>query len=362
MIIWGSKAKVRQIGSGKFFCPNCLAESPHAHFRISRYFTLYFIPLFPTSALGQYVKCETCGREFPDTVLTCTREEILKATEPWTCSKCKNRNPRSTARCLACGATQAQPPPLPSSLPPPIPSAPSAVPPVIPARPGPRARLSLASKAVIGAASFLLLLFLGFFGLRVFQLAKYMRQPHPATATGEFYRATDRIGPHGETASGNSTEASGLAEKMVAAMTAIRAAHFTVSTEKSLIDQRDNFKIYCDLRSDQCVFLVHVPELRRFQAEAKASLGNYAWRAAREVLQTSHATNQPMKLGLGLRGVISYDRVMIGSYTPGVGAANLRAAEVKEGFGCEKHLAPWFARSESNSPPILETESQRTAL
>lgn len=103
MIIWGSKAKEHEAGSGSFFCPGCLAETGYTLMRVSRYFTLYFVPLFPTSTIGQYVKCFGCKREFPDVVLTCSREEILKAVAPWTCSKCGNKNPLSQSNCLNCG-------------------------------------------------------------------------------------------------------------------------------------------------------------------------------------------------------------------------------------------------------------------
>lgn len=54
-----------------------MAESPYSYMRVSRYFTLYFIPLFPTSTLGHYVRCDSCKGELPEVVLQCSREEIL---------------------------------------------------------------------------------------------------------------------------------------------------------------------------------------------------------------------------------------------------------------------------------------------
>lgn len=120
MIIWGSKAKVHQTGTGQFFCPNCVADTRYHHMRVSRYFTLYFIPLFPTSTLSQYVRCGTCRREFSDAALKWSREAILQALEPWVCTACGNRNPRSHTSCIGCGAFHnASPPPLPPSATPP---------------------------------------------------------------------------------------------------------------------------------------------------------------------------------------------------------------------------------------------------
>lgn len=123
MIIWGSKAKQRQIATGNFYCPNCRGESAFSHLRVSRYFTLYFIPLFPTSTLGEAVRCITCSGEFNTKVLTFTPAQIEAAVQPWACGECGNRNPKSEARCLACGA-------LPQSTPPPLSS--GAVPPSLP--------------------------------------------------------------------------------------------------------------------------------------------------------------------------------------------------------------------------------------
>ena len=204
---------------------------------------------------------------------------------------------------------------------------------------------------MIGAASLLLLFVTGFIGLRGYQLARFLREPHPPTPASEFYNATSQIGPHGEPVSGNSLEAEALAQKLVTAMTALRKEHFTESTKKSLIDQRDNFKIYCDLRPDQCVFLIHVPELRRFQGEAQTTLGNYAWGAAQEVLRSGAATNQPMKLAIALRGVIAYERVIVGNYSPGAGDTSPTPPEVRTGFGCEKQLIGWFVPLGTNASP-----------
>lgn len=118
MIIWGSKAKEAQIATGTFFCPHCMVDVGYSHMRVSRYFTLYFIPLFPTSTLGEYVRCNGCRGEMIPAVIQFTREQIMESMQPWTCEKCGNRNPKSNAGCLSCGTLQqAQPPPLPSATP-----------------------------------------------------------------------------------------------------------------------------------------------------------------------------------------------------------------------------------------------------
>lgn len=116
MIIWGSKARQRIIGNGVFFCPNCRLDSAYQHIRVSSYFTLYFIPLFPMSTLGEGIQCGKCGSQFNMSILELSREQIMDALQPWVCAGCSNHNPASERTCLACGRDRpsAGPPPLPS--------------------------------------------------------------------------------------------------------------------------------------------------------------------------------------------------------------------------------------------------------
>lgn len=125
MIIWGSRARQKQIGTGTFYCPKCRRDSTYSHLRVSRYFTLYFIPLFPTQTLGEAVACQTCAGQFNPTILSLTAEQIESALQPWVCGSCGNRNSRSEPRCLSCGSA---PGALPASQPPPLPG-PAANPP-----------------------------------------------------------------------------------------------------------------------------------------------------------------------------------------------------------------------------------------
>lgn len=132
MIIWGSRAKDQTIGQGSFFCPACKNQTGYSHQRVSRYFTLYFIPLFPTSTLGEYVRCGSCRAEMRPEVLRLTREQIEQVTAPWTCASCNNRNSHSERACVSCGTARGAttpPPPLPSTS---APDAETAQPPALP--------------------------------------------------------------------------------------------------------------------------------------------------------------------------------------------------------------------------------------
>ncbi len=69
MIIWGSTGREKVLARGQFYCPSCDAERNYKHIKLSRWFTLYFIPLFPTEKLAEYVQCQGCQGNFKPEVL-----------------------------------------------------------------------------------------------------------------------------------------------------------------------------------------------------------------------------------------------------------------------------------------------------
>jgi hypothetical protein len=111
MIIWGTEARDKQITTGVFHCPACHASSAYSHQRVAQYFTLYFIPLFPTSTLAEYVRCMRCSSEFQPVVLSMSPEQLEALARPWPCLNCHNRNPAGEMHCLGCGARKDYVPP-----------------------------------------------------------------------------------------------------------------------------------------------------------------------------------------------------------------------------------------------------------
>jgi hypothetical protein len=81
MIIWGSKGRKKVISRGVFYCPRCRTQRPYHHVRVSKHFTLYFIPLFETKHLGSYIKCQFCLTPFELSVLTYGQEMVSKVNE-----------------------------------------------------------------------------------------------------------------------------------------------------------------------------------------------------------------------------------------------------------------------------------------
>ncbi|HEY3873266.1 MAG TPA: TerB family tellurite resistance protein [Actinocrinis sp.] len=68
-IIWGFRTRFKTIMTGTFFCPRCGGDRPFEKRMAKRWFTLYYIPLFPTKELGEQIKCGVCNTSYNPTVL-----------------------------------------------------------------------------------------------------------------------------------------------------------------------------------------------------------------------------------------------------------------------------------------------------
>lgn len=69
MIIFGTRGVTTTKDSGAFHCPGCASVEAYAHKRVRRFFTLYFIPIIPLDALGEYVECGACKGTYRPEVL-----------------------------------------------------------------------------------------------------------------------------------------------------------------------------------------------------------------------------------------------------------------------------------------------------
>ncbi len=70
ILIWELRARAKALSTGEFFCSHCGTDRSYVLQQIRRWFTLFFIPLFPVGKpLGEQVKCSTCGTRFSPDVL-----------------------------------------------------------------------------------------------------------------------------------------------------------------------------------------------------------------------------------------------------------------------------------------------------
>lgn len=70
MIVYGYRNREIEQGTGNFYCPKCETQRQYKHKKIVRYFTLFFIPLFPLGKLSEYVECGVCGRTYKPEILS----------------------------------------------------------------------------------------------------------------------------------------------------------------------------------------------------------------------------------------------------------------------------------------------------
>ncbi len=242
--------------------------------------------------------CETCGGEWPENY----------------CPECGHT--------IGKGARLAAPPPLPTMSSDPKPPA------VAPQRatakkPFPRwAIVTLIALAVILVG-----------GVFVWHLYKTFAFPpgyrnQPTSGWGvrkgekEFENADTQIDSfQGTNAFGNSAAAVQLAQRFSEALKAGRARMFTPGSQFEILDKTSGeFITYCELHAEECAFIVHVPQLRKFDksifedTDARKQLAHLAWATAQKALKTQGTGKPRMEVAVGLRGISQYGPIMLGYY------------------------------------------------
>jgi hypothetical protein len=351
MIIWGSKAKEEEIPGGVFYCPVCQADSPFQRIRVSRYFTLYFIPLFPTSTLGEYIRCGSCRGEMRPEVLALTRETVKRLSEPWTCASCGNKNPPSEQSCLGCKARR-------TSSPPPLPG--TAIAADVPGAGSEGSRPLLVSQAPPAKRSNLALwITLGVIGVVMIpMLPVIFREVSGDSATKipgsrELRTAESAIGTARDgNAKGNTPEAIKLAAMLAEGLSEARKILFSGSDTKGTDVLTGEYVVYCQLNEDSCAFLVHVPALRHYASDAANAMSDAAYLIAGKALDS--ANSHPLRLAVATRGAVIYDSVRIGSYVPNSPKHLDGAKEVASKVSTVPELREFFAPAAANTtePPL----------
>lgn len=126
----------------------------------------------------------------------------------------------------------------------------------------------------------------------------------------------------GKTAYGNTPDA----EKLAAAFSEMVMMGREMGVQKtrkkpSISLSHGKFLSYCRINPDSCVFMVHVPDLRKFTDDAKRYMVEMAWTVAS--LQAAELKPRPKRVAVGVRGAFLYDEVVEGPVTD----ATARAAK-----------------------------------
>jgi hypothetical protein len=335
MIIFGHKTTASITASGVFFCPRCRTSQGYYRYLHRRWFTLYFLPVLPLGHVGEEVECQGCFSRFlPDGLTGPPNQDVVMAAlvdgpaigeSPTT--RQLPQAPRTSSLAISslvlgilsliglcvCGISLLTSPAA-------IATGHLAL-----------ARIRRSAGRLAGQGYAMTGLVCGY----VFLLASiaawtlvapsfvrgwraaHERAAGPqsltrATAEQQLQSAEMRVltpGPK-TAAAGNSPAATELAKQYAQALQAMRAEDFTADRDRvfSLTDGR--FVVWCELHSDRCLFLVHVPSYRDFAQEAKRELESRAWELAQGTVQ---GTLQPDdQLAVGLRGVALYGAILVG--------------------------------------------------
>lgn len=195
----------------------------------------------------------------------------------------------------------------------------------------------------LAGAGALLLLMLGLVAFGIFSAGEAeSRRPKVAGEAG-FKAANNLISIHrGTVASGNSPQAVAVAARFSQTMKGLRDGLFEGGKKDGFSVSRHEFLTHCEMHDGTCAIIVHVPELRRFSNEAKDSLAEIAWITAQTVVREQAAGQPGMKLAVGLRGVLSYDRVLMGKLVSGVTNTDTGVFETIKEYNSEQRLFPFF--------------------
>ena len=79
MIIFGTRGVKSTLDQGDFICPQCEQNRSYKHKKVTRFFTLYFIPLIPLGHAGEFVECQSCKGTFIPRVLDYSPENSQDA-------------------------------------------------------------------------------------------------------------------------------------------------------------------------------------------------------------------------------------------------------------------------------------------
>lgn len=134
------------------------------------------------------------------------------------------------------------------------------------------------------------------------------------------------------------------------------AADFAASSKKfrdMFIEKgKDSeFLTYVHLTPTRCIFLLNVPQLRKFSKEAKETMAQFAWVSAQA--QAAKISPKPTTVALGIRGNILYDRAYIGHPVSGEEESRGIDQEVK-GMDARDALTLLFEPETAAPTPVAE--------
>src|SRR5262245_59354542 len=98
--LWGKTGGEEILDKGYLDCPRCQSRQPAVITTQVESSHIYFIPISSSTGPEQ-VRCETCGRYYPNNEHTAFGHE--EKMPDWNCFKCKKPIPYAKVDCPHCG-------------------------------------------------------------------------------------------------------------------------------------------------------------------------------------------------------------------------------------------------------------------
>jgi hypothetical protein len=151
------------------------------------------------------------------------------------------------------------------------------------------------------------------------------------------------IGKSNGIAHGNTPEAQALASEFSQRMKQARKLGIESRKSSSIISLTGGeFLTYCLLTQESCVFMVHVPDLRKFTPDAKDFIAEAAWFSALAITESRQSSLR--NVCVGVRGALLYDRVICGRPGSPANAASLRLTKIDGNTESQEYLQGYFAQ------------------
>ncbi len=181
--------------------------------------------------------------------------------------------------------------------------------------------------------------------------SEVVRQPKPETKA--FHEAnllitSSRHGTH----HGNTSQAKELAGEFSSLLKLARQQGVEARKSAAVISATGGeFLTFCHMTDDHCLFLVHVPDLRKFSVGAKDYIADAALKTA--VALASKGGMRPADVAVGIRGALLYDRALTANLDGNTLVSSRPASQVKGNDECTSFLAGYF------KPPAVSKTATR---
>lgn len=132
--------------------------------------------------------------------------------------------------------------------------------------------------------------------------------------TSAFKEASRSITSDGEgTYYGNTKTATELAKLFSEMVKELEGEFFSGGKENRVVSLTgEEFLTYCQLNEASVVFLVHVPQFKRYKGEVRDTLLELTWIVAQKVME-GHPKGESLEIAIGLRGTMMYGGSAIGT-------------------------------------------------